>query len=91
MALIYYSGQLKIPNACQGSNLLLALEYFGILYAPGQVVFSSHQLLDASHQFGGLDCQSNTTCTKTIDYGLFFIITGGPLFWNRPTGARNHS
>lgn len=38
----YETGRLNIPDACQGSDLLLLLEYFGILYAPEQLVFASY-------------------------------------------------
>lgn len=38
----YETGRLNIPDACQGSDLLLLLEYFGILYAPDQLVFASY-------------------------------------------------
>jgi hypothetical protein len=38
----YITGRLNIPDACQGSDLLLLLEYFGILYAPDQLVFASY-------------------------------------------------
>ena len=37
----FRTGQLRVPDECKGSDLLLALEYFGILYAPGQLVFAS--------------------------------------------------
>ena len=38
----YETGRLNIPDACQGSDLLLLLEYFGILYAPDQLVFGTY-------------------------------------------------
>jgi hypothetical protein len=38
----YETGRLQIPDACQGYDLLLLLEYFGILYAPEQLVFCSY-------------------------------------------------
>ena len=38
----YRTGQLSVPDDCQGYDLLLALEYFGILYQPDQLQFSSY-------------------------------------------------
>ena len=38
----YETGRLNIPDVCQGSDLLLLLEYFGILYAPDQLIFASY-------------------------------------------------
>ena len=35
--------QLQIPDECQGSDLLLALELFGLLYKPDQLVFDSYR------------------------------------------------
>jgi hypothetical protein len=38
----YESGLLNIPDQCYGVDLLLTLEYFGILYQPDQLVFQSY-------------------------------------------------
>ncbi|KAL7562134.1 hypothetical protein ACA910_016693 [Epithemia clementina (nom. ined.)] len=40
----FRTGQLRVPDECRGSDLLLALEYFGILYAPNQLVFASYSV-----------------------------------------------
>ena len=40
----YRMGQLVVPDECKGSDLLLALEYFGILYSPGQLVFATYSV-----------------------------------------------
>lgn len=37
----YNTGTIRIPDECVGSDILLALEYFGILYSPDQLVFDS--------------------------------------------------
>lgn len=37
----YNTGKIRIPDKCSGSDILLALEYFGILYSPEQLVFES--------------------------------------------------
>ena len=37
----YNTGTIRIPDECIGSDILLALEYFGILYSPDQLVFDS--------------------------------------------------
>ena len=37
----YNTGNIRIPDKCLGSDILLALEYFGILYSPEQLVFES--------------------------------------------------
>jgi hypothetical protein len=37
----YQTGQLVVPDACQGLDLLLLLEYFGIIYLPNQLAFDS--------------------------------------------------
>ena len=37
----YNTGTIRIPDDCLGSDILLALEYFGILYSPDQLVFDS--------------------------------------------------
>jgi hypothetical protein len=37
----YQTGQLVVPDACQGLDLLLLLEYFGIIYQPNQLTFDS--------------------------------------------------
>ena len=38
----YEKSQICIPDACRGHDLLLALEYLGILYQPDQLQFSSY-------------------------------------------------
>ena len=37
----YNTGTIRVPDACIGSDILLALEYFGIVYTPEQLVFDS--------------------------------------------------
>jgi hypothetical protein len=37
----YNTGTVRFPNDCVGSDVLLALEYFGIVYTPHQLVFDS--------------------------------------------------
>lgn len=37
----YNTGTVRFPNDCVGSDVLLALEYFGIVYTPDQLVFDS--------------------------------------------------
>jgi hypothetical protein len=37
----YNTGTVRFPNDCVGSDVLLALEYFGIVYTPNQLVFDS--------------------------------------------------
>ena len=37
----FNTGTIRIPDDCIGSDILLALEYFGILYSPDQLVFDS--------------------------------------------------
>ena len=37
----YNTGTVRIPDDCMGSDILLALEFFGILYSPNQLVFDS--------------------------------------------------
>lgn len=37
----YQTGQLAVPETCQGLDLLLLLEYFGIIYQPNQLTFDS--------------------------------------------------
>ena len=37
----YNTGTVRFPNDCIGSDVLLALEYFGIVYTPDQLVFDS--------------------------------------------------
>uniref|UniRef100_A0A7S4K402 Uncharacterized protein n=1 Tax=Odontella aurita TaxID=265563 RepID=A0A7S4K402_9STRA len=37
----YLTGTVRIPDACRGNDVLLALEYFGIVYAPDQLAFDS--------------------------------------------------
>jgi hypothetical protein len=37
----YNTGTVRIPDDCIGSDILLALEYFGIVYTPDQPVFDS--------------------------------------------------
>jgi hypothetical protein len=37
----YNTGTIRIPDECIGSDILLALEYFGVLYSPDQLVFDS--------------------------------------------------
>ena len=37
----YNTGTIRVPDACIGSDILLALEYFGIVYTPDQLVFDS--------------------------------------------------
>lgn len=39
----YSTGKLQVPDACRGFDLLLALEFFGILYQPEQLVFETFQ------------------------------------------------
>jgi hypothetical protein len=39
----YQTGQLRVPGVSQGFDLLLALEFFGILYSPDQLVFDTYQ------------------------------------------------
>lgn len=38
----FKTGKLVIPDECQGYDLLVTLEYFGILYQPQQLEFSSY-------------------------------------------------
>lgn len=37
----YNTGTVRFPNDCVGSDILLALEYFGIVYTPDQLVFDT--------------------------------------------------
>lgn len=37
----YNTGAVRVPDACLGNDVLLALEYFGIVYAPDQLAFDS--------------------------------------------------
>lgn len=37
----YHTGKLVVPDACRGLDLLLLLEYFGIIYQPNQLTFDS--------------------------------------------------
>ncbi|CAB9506101.1 expressed unknown protein [Seminavis robusta] len=37
----YKTGKLRVPDFCTGSDVLTALQYFGILYDPDQLVFDS--------------------------------------------------
>ena len=37
----YQTGKLQVPSECQGLDLLLMLEYFGIIYQPSQLSFDS--------------------------------------------------
>jgi len=37
----YNTGTVRIPSDCVGSDVLLALEYFGIIYSPEQIIFDS--------------------------------------------------
>lgn len=37
----YNTGTIRVPDECAGNDVLLALEYFGIVYAPDQLVFDS--------------------------------------------------
>lgn len=47
----YETGVLRVGDECQGDDLLLALEYFGILYQPSQLVFQSRTVYQKVYEW----------------------------------------
>ena len=83
----YTRGNLQIPDESRGYDVLLALEYFGILYQPHQLKFASYAAYARvkhwsdyfSHRcaMGDVIAEKILTCT-TQQHSFWFAVTRAP-------------